>query len=204
LDDGVHYVASEWDESLDSVLRAENDVDAALAALDALRKKWAPDTPSELCEVATISNEHKKVEEEPLKLVAQLKDQRRIHGQPYTLDELLDRKEEREIGESLHAFEGGDVEIIGTVQWEIALARGEIEEIEEIDSDDDDPEAAPPPLKEMVRMCQIIEENCMVICTEGALEVVQSLRRYQGHLWRMSTEGAKQTTLDAFFSLKLN
>jgi len=162
-----------------------------------------PDTPSELCEVATTSNEN-KVKEELLKLVAQLKDRSRIHGQPYMLDELLDPKEEREIGESLHAFEGGDVEIIRAVQQGIDLARGEIEEIEEIDSDDEDPEAAPPPLKDMIRMCRVIEESCMVVCTEGALEVVQSLRRYRGHLWRMSTEGAKQTTLDAFFSLKSN
>ena len=108
-----------------------------------------------------------------------------------------------EIGESLHTFEGGDVEIIRVVQQGIDLARGKIEEIEEIDSDDEDPKAAPPPLKEMI-MCWVIEENCMVVCTEGALEVVQSLRRYRGHLWRMSTEGAEQTTLDAFFSLKSN
>jgi len=105
---------------------------------------------------------------------------------------------------SLHAFGGGDVEIIRVVQQGIDLARGEIGEIEEIDSDDEDPEAAPPPLKEMIIICRVIEENCMVVCTEGALEVVQSLRRYRGHLWRMSTEGAEQTTLDAFFSLKSN
>jgi len=154
--------------------------------------------------VATTSNEHKKVEEALLKLVAQLKDWRHIHGRPYTLDELLDPKEEREIGESLHAFGGGDVGVMRVVQQGIDLARGEIEEIEEIDSDDEGPEAAPPPLKEMIIMCRVIEENCMVVCTEGALEVVQSLRRYRGHLLRMSTEGAEQTTLDAFFSLKSN
>ncbi len=153
--------------------------------------------------MATTSNEHKKVKEELLKLVAQLKDWRHIHGWPYTLDELLDPKEERKIGESVHAFGGGDVEIIRVVQQGIDLARGKIEEIEEIDSDDEDPKAAPPPLKEMIDMCWVME-NCMVVCTEGALEVVQSLRRYRGHLWRMSTEGAEQTTLDAFFSLKSN
>jgi len=43
----------------------------------------------------------------------------------------------------------------------------------------------------------------MVVCTEGALEFVQSLRRYQGHLQRMTTERAKQTTLDTFFDLKV-
>ncbi|KAG8781291.1 hypothetical protein FRC15_008897 [Serendipita sp. 397] len=117
---------------------------------------------------------------------------------PCTLDELLDPEEERAIGESPYAFEGGDAEIIGMVQQEMGLARGNIKEI---DSDDDDgPEVVPPSLKEMINMCRIIEENSMVVCTEGALEVVKSLCRYRGRLQKMSTEGAKQTTLDAFFN----
>jgi len=35
---GNHYLASEWNESLDSVLRAEDNIGAALAALC---NKWA-------------------------------------------------------------------------------------------------------------------------------------------------------------------
>ena len=42
---GNHYISSEWNESLDSVLRAGDDPGAALAALAALCKKWAPDPP---------------------------------------------------------------------------------------------------------------------------------------------------------------
>ena len=91
---GDQYVASKWNESLDSVLGAEDNIDAALAALDALHNKWAPDTPSESCKVATISNEHSKVEEELLDLVDQLQVQRCIVGQPCTLGELLDPEEE--------------------------------------------------------------------------------------------------------------
>jgi len=91
---GDQYIASEWKEPLDSVLSAKNDADVALAALNTLHNKWAPDSPSDLCEVATIPNEHSEVEEELLDLVAQLKEQRRITGQPFTLDELLDLKEE--------------------------------------------------------------------------------------------------------------
>ena len=87
---GDQYNESEWNEPLDSVLRAEDNIDAALAALDAFRNKWAPDGPSGLCEVATITNEHKKVEEELLDLLTQLKDRRCINGQLCTLDEVLD------------------------------------------------------------------------------------------------------------------
>ena len=200
---GDLYVASEWNESLDSVLGAEDNSDAALAALDALRNKWAPDTRPELCEVATISNEHKRVEEELLDLVAQLKARRCIIGEPCTLEELLDPEEEQKIGEDPYVFEGGDAEIVKMVQREMGLAQGESEESEESGSDDQDPEVTPPSLKEMMNMCQIIEEYSMVVCTDGALEVVQSLRRYRGHLQRMATKGAQQTTLNTFFNLKV-
>jgi len=120
---GNRHNESEWNEPLDSVLRAEDNIDAALAALDAFRNKWAPDGPSGLCEVATITNEHKKVEEELLDLLTQLKDRRCINGQLCTLDEVLDPEEEREIGEIPYGFGGGDAEIVGMVQQEMELAR---------------------------------------------------------------------------------
>ncbi len=170
---GDKYVANEWNKSLDSVLRAEDDTDAALAALDALRNQWAPYGPSELCEVATITNKHNKVEEEPLELVAQLKEQRRIFGQPCTLNELLD-PEECKIGENPYGFRGGDAEIVGVVQQEMALARGNIMEIDS----DDKPEVVPPSLQEMIDMCWNMEEYCMVVCEEGALNVVMTVHQY--------------------------
>ena len=86
------------------------------------------------------------------------------------------------------------------VQQEFGLGRGEIEEIEEIDLDDD-PEVVPLPLKEVIKMCHILEEYRMVVCTEGALKFVQALHKYQGHLQKMSWEGEKQTMLDTFFGL---
>ena len=48
--------------------------------------------------------------------------------------------------------------------------------------DDDDPEVVLPSLKEMIKMCRIIEKNGVVVCAERALEVVKILRRYRGHL----------------------
>jgi len=193
---GDQYVASEWDGPLDSALGAEGDTDAALAAVNAWRNKWAPDGPSDLCEVATTPNDHSKVENELLELVTELKARKRITGQPLTLDELLDPKEEREIGEYLDVFDGGDLEIITMVQ----AKGGDIEEIDS-DSDDDHPEAVPPSLKEMIDACQLLEEGGLLVCTD-ALDFVEAARQFRGRLQKMSREATKQTTIDMFFNTK--
>jgi len=171
----------------------------ALAAVNAWRNKWAPDSPSDLGKVATTPNDQRKVEEELLDLVTQLKAQRRITGQPFTLDELLDPKEEREIGEYLDVVDGGDLEIIAMVQ----AKRGNIEEIDsDSDSDDDDhPEAVPPSLKEMIDTCWVLEEGSLLVCTD-ALDFVEATRRIRGCLQKMSHEGTKQTTIDMYFNNK--
>jgi hypothetical protein len=69
-------------------------------------------------------SDHSKVEEELLDLVAQLKAQRHITGQPFTLDELLAPKEELEVGECLDVVDGGDLEIVAKVQAKVGLATG--------------------------------------------------------------------------------
>jgi len=171
---GHHYLTSEWNESLGSVLRAEYDISAALAALAALHNKWAADTPSESCEAAETPDEHNKIERELLDLVAQLKDQKHIFGEPCTLDELLDPEEEWKIGENLYSFEGGDAEIVGVLQQGIRLGRGDIKEIDS----DNDPKVAPPPLKEVIKMYCTLEGHSMVVCTEGAFEFVKALHKY--------------------------
>ena len=78
---------------VDSVLRAKGDVNAALVTLNSLRNKWAPDSPSDLCEAATTP-ENRKVKEDLLDVVTKLKERRHITGKPLTLDELLDPEEE--------------------------------------------------------------------------------------------------------------
>ena len=211
---GDRYIASEWNEPLDVISGAEGDVDAALAAVHAWRNRWAPDSApdlpdsasdlpdsaSDLCEMATmaIPDEHQEVEVELLDLVAQLKVRRRINGEPLTLEELLDPSEEREIGQCLDVAHGGDMEIVSMVR---AKARGEIEEIVDSDSDEDDPKVVPPSLKEMIAACRMLEENVLLVCN-GALDTVEAVRQFRGHLQKLSREGEKQTTLDMFLTHK--
>ena len=80
-----------------------------------------------------------------INLVAQLKAWRCITGKPFTLNKMLDPKEEQEIGECLNVVDGGDLEIIAMVQSKVGLARGDIEEIDS-NSDDDNLEVVPPSL----------------------------------------------------------
>jgi len=60
------------------------------------------------------------------------------------------------------------------VQVEMGLARGDIEEIGS-DSDDSSSEMVLPSFKEMIDTCQLLEENSLALCPEGALEVAQVL-----------------------------
>ena len=145
-----------------------------------------------------ISDEHQEVEVELLDLVAQLKVQRHINGEPLTLEELLDPSEEWEIGQCLGVAHGGDMEIMLMVQ---VKARGEIEEIVNSDSDSDDPKVVPPSLKEMIAACQMLEENVLLVCN-GMLDTVEAMHQFQGHLQKLSREGEKQTTLNMFLTHK--
>ena len=76
------------------------------------------------------------------------------------------------MGENPYEFRGGDAEIIEMVQQEIRLARGDIVEVDS----DDEPKVIPPSLQEMIEMCWNMEEYCMVVCEEGALDVVMAVR----------------------------
>jgi len=116
---------------------------------------------------------------------------------------MLDPKEEQEIGECHNVVNGGDLEIIAMVQSNVGLARGDIEEIEEIDSDSDDDnlEVVPPSLKEMIEACRMLKENCLLFGIDS-LDLVEGVRGFRGHLQKMRREATKQTTIDMYFNSK--
>ena len=107
-------------------------------------------------------------------LVAQLKARKHIIGKPCTLDEMVDPIEERGIGECLGSLEGRDLdlEIVEMVQ---VKARGDIEEISS-DSNDDKPKVVPPSLKRMIEACWKLEEDCLLVGVEDALNYIEAGR----------------------------
>jgi hypothetical protein len=59
---------------------------------------------------------------------------KRIIGLSPTLEDLVDPIEEREVGDSPYTFEGGDAEIVAEVLHEMAVAQGEVIELDDSDN----------------------------------------------------------------------
>jgi len=140
---GDRYVEADWQPALKVVMDAENDVEKALKGLDRLTESIFGMKTSHLstsnaeptqqsCSIPTLPTIPQLTEaENGLKeAVDDLKQRKRIIGTPLTLEEMLNPIEEREVGNSEYRFEGGEDEIVDQVNHEMALKRGEIEEIE--------------------------------------------------------------------------
>ncbi|KIJ49862.1 hypothetical protein M422DRAFT_246227 [Sphaerobolus stellatus SS14] len=115
-----------------------------------------------------------------------------------TMYQLLDPVEEQEIGDSPFVFEGGDKEITEKVKYDLAVERGEIIEVEDDSEEEEDAEEIMS-IKEVKRLCEIIEQECVrYALPEVGLELAGHLRRFWGHLQRVEDENARQTTLDGW------
>ncbi|KIK29934.1 hypothetical protein PISMIDRAFT_648178, partial [Pisolithus microcarpus 441] len=71
-----------------------------------------------------------EAEQDLTKAVEDLKQCKQIIGMALTLKEMLNLIEEKEIGELMYQFEGGENEIIEQVHHKIAIKEGEIAEVE--------------------------------------------------------------------------
>ncbi|KIK12673.1 hypothetical protein PISMIDRAFT_120453 [Pisolithus microcarpus 441] len=134
-----------------------------------------------------------------------LKSRNQIFGPPPTINEVLDPKEEQEIGDSQYAFEGGDTEIVAAVQHELAVKQGEIAETVESDDEPEDRQM-PPKLvyTDLVSMCETLEAACIHISdADSMLDLVRLLRQFHGTLHREELWNAcVQSKLDQYFIRK--
>ena len=140
---GDRYIAHDWKSALDAVMNAEGDI---LQAQEALHKlvsecqlpcltiKLPRKSPPESAATPKII----EAERELMESVGELVKRRWIIGSPPTLEDLVDPAEEHEIGDSPYRFEGGDAEIVAVVQHEMAVARGDVIELEDSEDDAED------------------------------------------------------------------
>jgi hypothetical protein len=187
---GDQYVASDWDGPLDAVLQEEDDVEAALASLGALKGKLGVDSPTSSRHA--ITEECVELEGNLEELISELKMRNRIFGAPPNMDELLDPVEERQVGQ---IFEGGDVEIIARVRKAYSGAEDSADS-----GSDDEVEELKPSLEEMMEMCRTLEYASIGVGGESGLEVSKAMRHYRQELQVLFTKSAVQTTLDKFFT----
>jgi hypothetical protein len=127
---GAGYIDSEWWPAFKVVMDAEGDAALALAAVKTLQLKLASSSGSS---TRMTTAEHpnpphadtaqcRLLEEDLLNSITELKQQNHIHGDIPTLEDILDLKEELEIGRSPYLFEGGDADIVAQVLHEQAVA----------------------------------------------------------------------------------
>jgi hypothetical protein len=192
---GDRYVASDWDKPLDVVLREEDDVDAALASLDALKHKLGV-SPATSPKIAT-TDECTELEGNIRELMKDLRVRNRIFGSPLTIEDILDPAEERNVGNVVQSSKDVDAEIVARVRKEFS---GEDNDAIELDSDSDDGIEEPTlSLKEMVALCRTLERASIDVGGERGLEVAKVMRSYGVDLQALITTRAVQTTLDKYF-----
>ena len=119
---------------------------------------------------------------------------------PLTLEEILNPIEEREVGNLEYRFEGGEDEIVDQVNHEMALKRGEIEEIESDDEEEDEQEEDIG-IGELRGLCEKVERLSLKYGdSETCLDLSRSLRQFRIQLRRVETAKARQTLLNEWFS----
>jgi hypothetical protein len=134
--------------------------------------------------------------------VEELVKRKQIIGPPPTLEDLVNPIEEREVGDSPYRFEGGDAEIVAEVRHEMAVARGEIIELDDEDDDEDDDDNDFLPRREVMELCALLEKTCIRYGDlDTSLELPCHLRRYRAQLQRNDLLNCTQSSLDSYFTV---
>ncbi|KAJ7790055.1 hypothetical protein B0H14DRAFT_2626414 [Mycena olivaceomarginata] len=178
---GEHYVEADWIEALSAIQVCEEDIELSLEKVEKLVEaaQHVPQLTIKISAASQIEVLERRLES----LVVELKERKCIIGTPPTLEEILNPPEELEIGEDMFTFEGGDAEIVATVQQQLAVEHGEIEVIE-VDSDEsDDDEDTPHASSAKVQvLCEKLESLC--VGHGGSLDLQRQLRQFRGTLRR--------------------
>jgi hypothetical protein len=149
---------------------AEDDISAAIGSLDkltthlfscpisALSLNTVP--PSKTSPMALNSPPQLMIiEKELAECIKELKVQKRIIGQPLTLEEMLNLVEEQKDGNSAYQF-GSDENIAAQVKHKFAVKIGEVMQVDSDSSDKEDGDGKITAV-EMVKRCRELETWCL-------------------------------------------
>ncbi|KAG2143163.1 hypothetical protein BD769DRAFT_1636819 [Suillus cothurnatus] len=190
------------------VMDAEGDIATALEAVDTLAATASQRTGLKIRIPARpkIPTQVTTLEIELMDSVGGLKSRNRIFGEPLTIEEILDAVEEREVGDDCdYEFPGGDNEIVEEVQRQMAIERGDIMEVDSDSEDGDEAENVTPEytFTQVFTLCQQLEDACLQFGElEVSFDLSKRLRAFRACVRREEIRGAKQTTIDSYFSGK--
>ena len=102
----------------------------------------------------------------------------------------------------MYRFEGGDDEIVATVQHELEIEAGVIMELDESNDKAEEERKKELTTKQVIELCQQMETICLEHGSfTDSLGLAKHLQQYRIHLNQEQAQKVKQTKLDNFFSL---
>jgi hypothetical protein len=206
---GDQYNIWDWQLALDAVMNAEGDTSLTQEAVNQLASKCQlPQLVIKLLQwlearelpISQIIDAEKGL----MDSVNELVKHKRIIGCPPTIEEIVNPIEEQEIGNSPYRFEGGNVEIMAKVMREMAVAQGEVIELDDSDSEDESNDVDnPPSWQEVIKLCKKLENACFRYGGENfSLELPCQLCKYRAQLLHKDLCSSTQTPLTDYFTPK--
>jgi hypothetical protein len=163
---GNRYNTQDWQRALNAVMNAEGNIVKAQEALAWLSSTTQlpqltirlPLLQSQSDLAAPVPSQIIEAEKDLMDSIDDLVKRKWIIGPPPTLDNLVDPIEECEVGDSPYRFEGGDGEIVAEVLHEMAVAWGEIIELDDEDDEGDDEDKDFLARHEVINLCTLLKK----------------------------------------------
>lgn len=204
---GSRFEDSDWRPALKAIMDAEGVIEDALEAVDQLSEAASSRSGLKIRIPAKSALPQKpdqvvSLEADIMESVRTLKSRNRIFGTLLTVDELLDPVEERDSGDLESDHDGSIKGIADEVRREMAIANGEIIEIEDEDDDVDDDLVGPSFSRtDLIKMCEQLEAGCMQYGDPTfSFDLSQLLSKYRANLRREEVLNSTQTLLDSYFA----
>ena len=198
---GDRYKDTDWHPALKAIMDAEGDVMKAQEAVQAYavtceRPRLTIKLP------ASRPPQVVGLENDLMESVEKLKARNRVFGPPRSIDDLISPVEEKESLEDLpHAFPGGDHEIVGQVQHEIRVQKGEIVEVDDDEDDDNDDLDIEVSWRDTIDLVTKLERLSIKYGGSSTLDLTRQLRKFRGFLHHEELSNAKQRSLEEYFPL---
>jgi hypothetical protein len=206
---GNRFSFPQWKTAFDTIFQFEGDESAATDAIKALKEQAVTHHTSRQQVHAPPSTrlslpELDEAENQLMQAVDDLCVRKHIRGERPTLEDLLNPEEEKEVGDSMYRYPGGDADIIAEVKRGEAAQAGDPDNSGCSDDESDDDRLGGPAVttQQGITLCRDVESLCLQNADADGVDInlLQSqLRKLRSHLHRVEFESHTQVTLDRFF-----
>jgi hypothetical protein len=98
-------------------------------------------------------------------------------------------------------FEGGDAKIVAEVRHEMAIAQGEVIELDDSDSEVKGDNEDLLPRREVMKLCEVLEKMCLRYGDlYSSIELPHHLQRYRAQVQQANLLNCTQASLDGYFT----